>query len=623
MASNKGKGLAAAIKADPNFLSASQATTESSYDGKTGGGVSLRDYPDPSSPPAQKMAPFEEYAAKQRAESSQAFSASQGHKDKQDSPQGNKQSNQSSRNTYTDNSKGNKKQQGKSAMKGNDYTPVPPFISTPTYAPTTANGPAQSNVYRPPPVVNNARKPARQSVSFAGANGRGDYGDAPSDASAQTQVQYSSAYAPFSPIQGNSRIPYHNEQPSAFETYRDSHRNQGTLTGSASTGGQTAWGTQASSVVNTPHTGTATVAYETPNNFGTSYSTQQQSKTVPRSFAPHQGLNGHSNESLPPPVFDVGAGVPGTPAGYNSMSAYLGLATATPHGSAVVSSSQLMPLHHQSYARSTFTTYNGQTMGPNQSYTSTALAQVNSQGIMASAAEEETHQQPAALVRQTIEAPLRTWLALQADQLKCLHTASPKLRELTHTRTGKPDLNAGMNNFPFVFSFEQASPAEYGVVRIKNIPYTTTKAEILAMLGRNAKLAKDLEEPVHIIMDKTTSKTQDAFVEFATLDDAVKAVERHDDLVHKRRQPRLGQRPVELELSSQAALMGAIFPFAHGIRWQGATPAIEMNYNDDMPWKTFKGFITEEEMTIMVRFVEVPQRVSLGFESRPLLRRLN
>jgi hypothetical protein len=29
-----------------------------------------------------------------------------------------------------------------------------------------------------------------------------------------------------------------------------------------------------------------------------------------------------------------------------------------------------------------------------------------------------------------------------------------------------------------------------------------------------------------------------------------------------------------------------------------------------MPWKTFKGFVTDEEMTMLVKHVEIPQRVS-------------
>ncbi|KAK0633737.1 hypothetical protein B0T14DRAFT_442956 [Immersiella caudata] len=164
-----------------------------------------------------------------------------------------------------------------------------------------------------------------------------------------------------------------------------------------------------------------------------------------------------------------------------------------------------------------------------------------------------------------------------------------------------------MENFPFIHIYSQARPVEYGVVKIKNIPYGVIRPEILAMIGRNAKLPKDIEEPVHIIMEKNTSKTQDAYVEFATLDDATKAVERYQDLVQNRRQPRLEDRPIKMVVSSQEELVKDIFPFAHGISWRGATPVLKKPVEGDC-LSTFKGFVTAEEMALLLRFVEAPQR---------------
>jgi hypothetical protein len=118
MASAKGKGLAAVIKANPSFVNGSQATTESSYDGNAGGGVCLREHPDPTSPPEKKLAPFEEYAAKQRGEAaSRARGVNQGNQSKQAASAGNKSAAMSG---AADNGKGRKKQQqqSKSAMKG-------------------------------------------------------------------------------------------------------------------------------------------------------------------------------------------------------------------------------------------------------------------------------------------------------------------------------------------------------------------------------------------------------------------------------------------------------------------------------------------------------------------------
>jgi hypothetical protein len=110
-------------------------------------------------------------------------------------------------------------------------------------------------------------------------------------------------------------------------------------------------------------------------------------------------------------------------------------------------------------------------------------------------------------------------------------------------------------------------------------------------------------------MERVSSKTQDCYVEFMTTQDAVRAVDRHRDNQQKGRPSRLGERPVEVLLSSQAALMQDLFPLAAGVWWDNGKPVIQAPI-DGQPWKTFKGFVTEEEMTMLVKHVEIPQRVS-------------
>ncbi|KAK4167124.1 hypothetical protein QBC43DRAFT_349163 [Cladorrhinum sp. PSN259] len=66
----------------------------------------------------------------------------------------------------------------------------------------------------------------------------------------------------------------------------------------------------------------------------------------------------------------------------------------------------------------------------------------------------------------------------------------------------------------------------HGVVGIKNIPYHLHRNELIALLGRNSRMLNDIDEGVHIIMERLTAKTLDAYVEFLTLDDAVKCVNR-------------------------------------------------------------------------------------------------
>lgn len=128
-------------------------------------------------------------------------------------------------------------------------------------------------------------------------------------------------------------------------------------------------------------------------------------------------------------------------------------------------------------------------------------------------------------------------------------------------------------------------------------------------MGKSSRICNDAEEPVHIIMERVSSKTMDAYVEFVDLDDAMRAVERHQSNQASGRVSRLGNRPVVVELSSQAHLMADLFPAAKGIFWNGVNPEVKESIPNE-PWENFKGFITEEEMVMLVKHVEVPQRVN-------------
>ncbi|KAM7205678.1 hypothetical protein V8F33_001004 [Rhypophila sp. PSN 637] len=186
---------------------------------------------------------------------------------------------------------------------------------------------------------------------------------------------------------------------------------------------------------------------------------------------------------------------------------------------------------------------------------------------------------------------------------------SAHLNRLTDTPSGLPTIEEALSraNFPFIESSIQSSPSSNGVILLKNIPFASKRAEIIALLGRNAKILNDTLEPVHIIMERTTSKTLDAYVEFVSSHEAMKAVERLGHAQTRGRLPRLGDRPVEVTLSSPTQLMTDLFPLATGVMWRGSYPHIQESGADE-PWKTFKGFVTEEEMTMLVKHVEIPHR---------------
>lgn len=101
----------------------------------------------------------------------------------------------------------------------------------------------------------------------------------------------------------------------------------------------------------------------------------------------------------------------------------------------------------------------------------------------------------------------------------------------------------------------------------------------------------------------------DAYVEFTTLSAAMEAIGRHHNNLSSGRLSRIGDRAVEVEISSEGHLMKDLFPIARGIEWDGATPRF-LPHKPREPWENFKGFISEEEMVMLVKHVEVPHRVS-------------
>ncbi|KAL7621197.1 hypothetical protein AAE478_008514 [Parahypoxylon ruwenzoriense] len=174
--------------------------------------------------------------------------------------------------------------------------------------------------------------------------------------------------------------------------------------------------------------------------------------------------------------------------------------------------------------------------------------------------------------------------------------------------SGRPTLEALLHpcNIPFVETCRLSHPVNYGVVHISNIPYDTTRAEVIAFLGRNSRILNDVAEPVHIIMDRVTSKTNDCYVEFMTFQDATNAVEKFRNAIEEGRTPRIGRRNVDVELSSQAHLQKELFPAAHGVDWNVIPHSIKTD--SVWSWDNFKGFVSEEEMIMLEKHADSRQR---------------
>ena len=129
---------------------------------------------------------------------------------------------------------------------------------------------------------------------------------------------------------------------------------------------------------------------------------------------------------------------------------------------------------------------------------------------------------------------------------------------------------------------------------------------MVAFLGTHAKIiTPDLGPSIHIIMDRATGKTQDCYVEFYSRADAQaweKYLRNRGNGVN-----RIGDRLIDITLSSQDELLKELFPRAKNIMWEGGHPIVippEDQYNTG-----FKTFLSIEELQILVRHAEQPQRV--------------
>lgn len=173
-----------------------------------------------------------------------------------------------------------------------------------------------------------------------------------------------------------------------------------------------------------------------------------------------------------------------------------------------------------------------------------------------------------------------------------------------------------------------------GVLKIHDIPYNITPHDVHDFLDRYmAPLSQPAGSvPVHIVMERSTGKIMDCFVEFPTVFEAeqcLKAFQQEAKLSatgeldtnakqtrRGRPKPRMGLRHVHVDMSSQAELMKATFPRARFVefeKWSGAPSILERDVQDPFEWTFgFRGYVTSEEVFGLIKFAEHPTRVSPG-----------
>lgn len=111
-------------------------------------------------------------------------------------------------------------------------------------------------------------------------------------------------------------------------------------------------------------------------------------------------------------------------------------------------------------------------------------------------------------------------------------------------------------------------------------------------------------------MERVTSKTMDAYVEFVSVSEAITAVQRYENNRLVGRGGRLGERHVDLEVVGHERLMKDLFPKAKNVRWDNAVPVVLPTDPNDKYNSGFKGFVSSEELVMLVKHVETPHRVS-------------
>jgi hypothetical protein len=148
------------------------------------------------------------------------------------------------------------------------------------------------------------------------------------------------------------------------------------------------------------------------------------------------------------------------------------------------------------------------------------------------------------------------------------------------------------------------------LARITNLdlenPFTVRINEVLVCLGQEAAV---VEYPVasgiygvHIIQDRMTGKTMDVFIELKDWQEADRSFRRYNNLVEGKREPKLGPRRINLDMSTNSALMKAMFPRAK-CDWVNGVPERSDDYLQKNP-STWDGFITFEELVKVLLFAE-------------------
>ena len=77
---------------------------------------------------------------------------------------------------------------------------------------------------------------------------------------------------------------------------------------------------------------------------------------------------------------------------------------------------------------------------------------------------------------------------------------------------------------------------------------------------------------------------------------------------------KLGDRTIYIELSTQDALLSALFPKAKNVTWANGEPAV--HESNEVYNSGFRSFVTKEELVLLVKYAEAPQKVYISVHER-------
>lgn len=144
---------------------------------------------------------------------------------------------------------------------------------------------------------------------------------------------------------------------------------------------------------------------------------------------------------------------------------------------------------------------------------------------------------------------------------------------------------------------------------VLQIPYTVTRLEVAQFFGRDSPLLPPFQCPVHIIMERTSGRTMVCYAEFNNEQCARAVVHRLNQVLDAEQRPRMGNRRVDVSLSSQDALLKELFPMVKCIDWVDGQPVERRKREDEWYSTGFSGLLTDEELFCLAKHARDPQRV--------------